>query len=67
MTHTFKFYEGDHVRISNPKTNFQKMINQTSAKNYLRWRKVKDTSPGIYAIKDLDAKEIAQTSFGQEL
>ena len=30
-------------------------------------KKVKDTSPGIYGIKDLDAKEIAQTSFGEEL
>ena len=36
-------------------------------KKYLRWRKVKDTSPGTYAIKDLNAKEIAQTSFEQEL
>ena len=62
-----KFKVGDHVRISKYKNIFAKDYTQNWSEEVFVIKKVKNTVPWTYAIKDLNGEEITGTFYEKEL
>ena len=62
-----KFKVGDHVRISKYKNIFAKGYTPNWSEEVFVIKKVKNTVPWTYVIKDLNGEEITGTFYGKEL
>ena len=55
-----KFNVGDHVRISNYKSNFAKGYSQNWSEEIFVVSKIKDTVPWTYVITDLNGEKLRE-------
>ena len=62
-----KFKVGYHVRISKYKNIFAKDILLIGVKGFLSLKKIKDTLPWTYVIRDLNGEEIVKSFYEKEL
>ena len=62
-----KFKVGDHVRISKYKNIFSKGYTPNCSEEVFVIKKVKNTVPWTYVIKDLNDEEITGTFYEKEL
>ena len=62
-----KFKVGDHVRISKYKNMFAKGYTPNWPEEVFVIKKVRNTVPWIYVIKDLNGEEITGTFYEKEL
>ena len=62
-----KFKVGDHVRISKYKNIFSKGYTPNCSEEVYVIKKVKNTVPWTYVIKDLNGEEITGTFYEKEL